>query len=119
MRLTPEEADLIERTTALAREVVAPNAARWERERRIGHEALPAAVDLGLLRLPVPKTFGGLDHSFLCKARIAEVLAAADFGFAMSLLNTQNVAANLARNARPDVAARHVPSFVNVPMCIS
>jgi alkylation response protein AidB-like acyl-CoA dehydrogenase len=112
MRLTPDEADLVERTTALAREVVAPNAARWERERRLGHEALPAAVDLGLLRLQVPTTFGGLDYSFLCKAQIAEVLAAADFGFAMSLLNTQNVAANLARNARPDVAARHVPDLI-------
>jgi alkylation response protein AidB-like acyl-CoA dehydrogenase len=112
MPLTPAEADLVERTTALAREVVAPNAARWERERRIGHEALTAAARLGLLRLQVPASFGGLDHSFGCKARIAEVLAAADFGFAMSLLNTQNVAANLARKARADVAARHVPDLI-------
>jgi alkylation response protein AidB-like acyl-CoA dehydrogenase len=109
MRLTPDEAGLLERSTVLARELVARNAARWERERRIGHEALHAAVALGLLRLQVPKTFGGLDHSFLCKARIAEVLAAADSGFAMSLLNTQNVAANLARNAR----ARHSPDRVS------
>ena len=112
MPLTADEASLIGRATALAREVVAPNAARWERERRIGREALSAAADLGLLRLQVPTSLGGLGYSFLCKVRIAEVLAAADFGFAMSLLNTQNVAANLARNAHPDVAARHVPDLI-------
>jgi len=112
MPLTADESLLIERTIALARDVVVPNAARWERERRIGHEALPAAVELGLLALQVPTSFGGLDHSFSCKARIAEVLASADFGFAMSLLNTGNVAANLARHAHHDVAARLVPDLV-------
>jgi alkylation response protein AidB-like acyl-CoA dehydrogenase len=109
--LTSDEAELVERAAALARQVVAPNAARWERERRIGHEALAAAAELGLLRLQVPKSFGGLDCSFLCKAGVAEVLAAGDFAFAMSLLNTQNVAANLARNAHPDVAGRYVPDL--------
>ncbi|HUP07823.1 MAG TPA: acyl-CoA dehydrogenase family protein, partial [Caldimonas sp.] len=99
MQLTADETRLIERTAALARDVVAPHAARWERERRIGLEALPAAAELGLLRLQVPASFGGLDYSFSCKTRIAEALAAADFAFAMSLVNTQNVAANLARHA--------------------
>jgi alkylation response protein AidB-like acyl-CoA dehydrogenase len=112
MPITPDEAGLIERSATLARELVAPNAARWERERRIGREALSAAVELGLTRLQVPASLGGLDCSFSCKARIAEVLAAADFGFTMSLVNTQSVAANLARNARPDVAARYVPDLI-------
>ena len=112
MPLTADETGLIERAAALARDVVAPSAARWERERRIGHEALPAAAELGLLRLQVPRSFGGLDHSFLCKARVTEVLAAADFAFAMSLVNTQNVAANLARHAQAGVAARLVPDLV-------
>jgi len=112
MQLTADETRLIERTAALARDVVAPHAARWERERRIGLEALPAAAELGLLRLQVPASFGGLDYSFSCKTRIAEALAAADFAFAMSLVNTQNVAANLARHAHADVAARHVPDLI-------
>jgi alkylation response protein AidB-like acyl-CoA dehydrogenase len=112
MPLTLNEAALIERAATLARELVTPNAARWERERRIGYEALAAAVDLGLTRLQVPASFGGLDQSFSCKAQVAEVLAAGDFGFTMSLINTQNVAANLARNAHPDVAARYVPDLI-------
>ena len=112
MPLTPNEAALIERAATLARELVAPNAARWERERRIGHEALAAAVELGLTELQVPASFGGLDHSFACKAQVAEVLAGGDFGFTMSLINTQNVAAHLARHAHADVAARYVPDLI-------
>jgi alkylation response protein AidB-like acyl-CoA dehydrogenase len=110
--MTLDEIELIERAALLARQVVAPNAARWERERRIGGDALRAAADLGLTRLQVPASHGGLDLSFSCKARIAEVLAGGDFGFTMSLVNTQNVAANLARNAHPDVAARYVPDLI-------
>jgi alkylation response protein AidB-like acyl-CoA dehydrogenase len=106
MPLTPDEAALVESAARLARELVIPNAARWERERRIGHEALATAVDLGLTRLQVPASFGGLEQSYSCKAQVAEVLAAGDFGFTMSLINTGNVTANLARNAHPDVAAR-------------
>ena len=112
MTLTADELALIDRTAALAREVVAPQAARWERERRIGHEGLAAAAALGLTRLQVPRDQGGLDLSFSCKAQIAEVLGGADFGFTMSLINTQNIAAKLARDARPEVAARYLPDLI-------
>jgi len=112
MPLSPAEATLVAQAAELARTQVAPHAARWEQARHIGHEALAAAVALGLTRLQVPATHGGLDTSFACKAQVTEVLAAADFGFAMSLVNTHNVAANLARNASPAVAARLVPDLI-------
>ena len=97
MSLTDLEQGLIDPAATLAREIVAPLAARWERERRIGHEGLAA---------------GGLGLSFGCKARVAEVLAAAEFGFAMSLVNSHNVAAKLVRNATPSVAARYLPELM-------
>lgn len=112
MPLTDAETTLVDQATTLAREVITPHAARWERERRIGHEALGAAVALGLTRLQVPASHGGLDLSFSCKARVAEVLAGGDFGFTMSLINTHNVAAHLARTAAPAVAARYVPDLI-------
>jgi len=111
-RLSTTEAALVTRAAALAREQVGPQAARWERERRIGHEVLAEAVRLGLTRLQVPASHGGLDASFACKVAVTEVLAAADFGFAMSLVNTHNVAAKLARDASPALAARHVPALI-------
>jgi len=100
--ITP--ADLLARAGRFADEVVAPQAALWERERRIGREALDAAAALGLTRVEVPAAWGGLGLSFAVKAQIAERLAAADFAFTMSWANTHNVAAKLARDARPDVA---------------
>lgn len=112
MPLTDAETTLIAQAATLAREVITPHAARWEHERRIGHEALGSAVALGLTRLQVPVSHGGLDVSFSCKVRVAEVLAAGDFGFTMSLINTHNVAAHLARTAAPAVAARYVPALI-------
>jgi alkylation response protein AidB-like acyl-CoA dehydrogenase len=112
MPLTPAELALIERTTVLARDLVAPAAPRWERERRLGREGLAEAAGIGLTRLQVPESHGGLGMSFTCKAKVAEVLAGADFGFAMSLLNTQNAAAKLARDAAPAVAARYLPDLI-------
>ena len=112
MPLTAAETALIAQARQLAREQISPQAARWEQERRIGHEALAAAVALGLTRLQVPLAAGGLDFSFACKAELAEVLAGGDFGFTMSLINTHNVAAKLARDAAPAVAARYLPDLV-------
>ena len=112
MPLSPAESTLVDQAAALARDTVAPLAARWERERRLGHEGMAAAAALGLLRLQIPVASGGLGLSFSCKARVTEVLAAADFGFAMSLVNSHNVAANLARNAVPAVAALYLPELM-------
>lgn len=110
--LTDAEEALIARAATLAHERVTPLAPTWERERRIGREVLADAVALGLTRLQLPASHGGLDFSFRCKARVAEVLAAGDFGFAMSWINTANVAALLARKAQPPVAARYVDDLV-------
>jgi len=112
MPLTAAEEDLVAQATTLARTRVTPLAPTWERERRIGREVLQEAVALGLTRLQLPASHGGLDFSFHCKARVAEELAAGDFGFCMSWVNTQNVAALLARKAHPAVADRYVNDLV-------
>ena len=105
--------DLLQRTAEFARDVVRPGAPRWETERRIAREAISAASVLGLTGLEVPVDFGGLGLGYRVKARVAEILGAADFGFTMSLLNTQNVAAKLAREAPAELARRHVPELLS------
>jgi alkylation response protein AidB-like acyl-CoA dehydrogenase len=112
MPLSDAEEALIAQAATLAHTRITPLAPTWERERRIGREVLAEAVALGLTRLQLPASHGGLDFSFQCKARVAEVLAAGDFGFCMSWINTHNVAALLARKARPAVAARYVDDLV-------
>ena len=111
--LGASEAALVGQAALLARDQVAPQAALWERERRIGHEALQAAAALGLTRLQVPLAAGGLGASFACKAALAEVLAGADFGFTMSWINTHNVAAKLALDAPAALATRYLPDLIS------
>ena len=112
MPLTGAEIALLAEAEDFARDHVAPNASRWERERRIGREALLEAARIGLTRLEVPVEWGGLGLSFSCKARLADLLGAADFAFTMSLLNTHNIAVKLARDAKPEVARRYIADLI-------
>ncbi len=109
---TTAEAELLARAADFAREVVAPGAARWEAERRIAREAIEAAAVVGLTGVEVPPDWGGLGFGYGVKARLAEVLGAADFAFTMSLINTHNVAAKLAREAPAALAQRFVPDLL-------
>lgn len=92
---------------------VAPHVQAWDRGRADSRAVLPAAAAAGLLGLEVPVAHGGLGLSFGCKRQVAEILAAADFGLAMSVINTHNVANHLARTATPDVARRYVPALLS------
>jgi alkylation response protein AidB-like acyl-CoA dehydrogenase len=89
-----------------------PGAPRWEAEQRIGREAVEAAAAIGLTGLEVPTSWGGLGLGFAIKAQVAEALGAADFGFTMSLINTHNVAAKLAREAPAELAQHYVPDLL-------
>ncbi|MBL8380802.1 MAG: acyl-CoA dehydrogenase family protein [Burkholderiales bacterium] len=71
-----------------------------------------SAAGFGLLGITVPAAFGGADAGFMAKARVSEELSRADFGLAMALINSHNVADNLARNADPEVARRYVSEIV-------
>jgi alkylation response protein AidB-like acyl-CoA dehydrogenase len=106
-----------QRTIAAAREFattyVKPNARAWDAGLADSREVLPAAAAAGLLGIEVPVMHGGRGLSFACKWRVAEVLAAADFGLAMSVINTHNVAHHLAHMAAPDVARRYVPALMS------
>ena len=112
MTLNTDELSLLAQTSELATQHVAPGAARWARERLAGTELLVLAGEVGLLGLQVPVAHGGRGLSFSCKAQAAETLAAADFGVAMALINTHNVAEQLARLASPGLAQRLVPALV-------
>jgi len=103
---------LLARAAVFARDVVMPGAPRWEAEQRIGREAVEAAAAIGLTGLEVPAAWGGLGLGFAIKAQVAEALGAADFGFTMSLINTHNVAAKLAREAPAELAQRYVPDLL-------
>lgn len=110
--MTEQEDALLARAKDFAAEVVVSSAARWDRENAFCHDILNDAAELGLAGIQVPVDMGGQGFSFSCKAKLAEILAGADFGFAMALLNTHNVAHKLARGADREVAARYLPDLL-------
>jgi alkylation response protein AidB-like acyl-CoA dehydrogenase len=59
MPLTDAETTLIAQAATLARESITPQAARWERERRIGHEALRVVRAYGQQRQAFGRPLAG------------------------------------------------------------
>ncbi len=107
------EREVLDSTRDFADTILGPRVALWDRNNAFDHATLREAAAIGLTALQVPAEMGGLGLAFSCKARIAEILAAIDFGFAMSLINTQNVAQKLARDAPADLATRYIPSLLS------
>lgn len=110
--MTPEEAALLERAASFIDTQVRPRAQGWAGGHGDARDVLPAAAAAGLLGVQVPAALGGAGLSFGCKSRLAEQLAAADFGLAMSLINTHNVATHLASAAVPWLAQRWIPPLL-------
>jgi alkylation response protein AidB-like acyl-CoA dehydrogenase len=92
---------------------VKPNAQAWDHGLADSRAVLAEAARAGLLGLEVPVEHGGQGLSFGCKWRVAEILAAADFGLAMSVINTHNVANHLARTAAPEVVRLYLPALLS------
>ena len=88
--------EVLQQTRQLAQEWVRPHAAQWQRERVMGLDGVQQAARMNLLGIQVPVEQGGLGLPFSVKCRMAAILAEADFGFALSLINTQGVASTLA-----------------------
>ena len=91
---------------------LAPAAAEWGQGTAPDPALVRAAADLGLFGIELPVAAGGLGFDFAHKAAVCAALAAVDFGFAMSIVNTHNVALRLHLSA-PLLAARHLPGLLS------
>ncbi|HYM04698.1 MAG TPA: acyl-CoA dehydrogenase family protein [Stellaceae bacterium] len=112
-KLTPEERALLAAATQFRQDRIAPNAAAWERSRQPPREAIREAAHLGLTGIEAPRDKGGQGAGFVAKTLIAEELATSCMAFAFSLINTQNVAAHLARNGTPAQIERYLAPLLS------
>ncbi|NBW46124.1 MAG: acyl-CoA dehydrogenase, partial [Betaproteobacteria bacterium] len=112
LRWSPAEAAFLERTREFAQVQVAPRASSWVRDRQSCSDLLPAASRIGILGMRVPVEMGGLGLSLRCQMEALRLLAQADFGVAMALINTHNVAEQVSRLATPHVRKRILPSLL-------
>jgi len=97
---------------AFARDVVAREAVGWARGKAADPAILARAAEIGLTRIEVPAALGGLALGFRAKVEACAILAAVDFGFAMALVNTHNVAKRIAISAPADLASSLLPDLL-------
>lgn len=96
----------IERTREFVSAHVVPGAAMRAQQGASSQSLISEAGEAGLLRMQVPLAMGGLGLRFSCKVQALEMIAAADFGVAMAVVNSHNVAEHLSRMAGEAVARR-------------
>ncbi len=99
---------IVETTRTFAQAQIDPNAANWERDRRLPTEAIHAAADAGLCNLLVPKAQGGKGLGVSDLAAVMEALAAADMAFAFSLICHNNLAGGIAARGSAEQQAAYL-----------
>jgi alkylation response protein AidB-like acyl-CoA dehydrogenase len=89
MLLTPEQAQMRDTLRAFARDVLVPNAARWDREHALPRDALRQLGELGAMGVVVPEAHGGAALDYVTLALVLEEVAAGD-GATSTIVSVQN-----------------------------
>jgi alkylation response protein AidB-like acyl-CoA dehydrogenase len=98
---------------AFVRDHIMSNAVAWGRGMSPSPEVTTRAAEIGLTRIEVPALNGGLGLGFRAKAEACAIIAAADFGLAMSMVNTHNVAKRLASAGPKAVSKKFLPDLMS------
>ena len=104
--------DLAAKALDWSRATVAPRLTGHSHTPESLRECLRSAAKLGLLGIQVARRHGGMGLGFGDKVRVAEALARVDFGTAMAVLNSHNVAEQIARLGRAELTERHAENIV-------
>jgi hypothetical protein len=89
MLLSDEQRMIRDTMRAFARERLAPNAARWDREHHFPRDELAALGALGALGMVVPEAWGGAGTDYVSLAVALEEIAAGD-GAISTIVSVQN-----------------------------
>lgn len=84
-----EQRLILETSRRFARERLAPNAAKWDREHLFPHEAIAGLADIGLMGILVPPRWGGAGADHVSYALVVEEIAAGD-GAVSTVMSVHN-----------------------------
>ena len=76
--LSAEEAAIRDSAAKFAKDVLAPNAQRMDRDMKIDPAVLKAMFTNGFMGIEIPSKFGGAEHTFLSSCIVIEEFAKAD-----------------------------------------
>jgi alkylation response protein AidB-like acyl-CoA dehydrogenase len=103
----------LDRVASFAADHITPAAAVWSMGGSPDAGIYEMAGQIGILGLQVPQSFGGQGLDFTTRAAACSILAGADFGFVMSLVNTHNIALRLSEIAPIDLCQRYIPDLLS------
>jgi alkylation response protein AidB-like acyl-CoA dehydrogenase len=110
MTLTDEQRDVRELARRFADDVVAPQAASWDREHRFPAEVLGQLGELGLMGVCVPAEHGGAGADYLAYVLVLEELSRADAGLGVTVaVHTGAGTLPILAHGSSDQAGRWVP----------
>ena len=107
------ERKLFADVNAFAFEKVNTAAASWSVGGSPDASLFLEAAGLGLTGIEVAAEHGGRGFGYTTKLKVFTLLAQADFGFALSLVNSHNVAARLAQSAPLSLRKRFLPGLLD------
>jgi hypothetical protein len=76
--LSPEEAAIRDSAAKFARDILAPNAQRMDKDMKIDPTVLKAMFSNGFMGIEIPSQFGGADQTFVSSCIVIEEFAKAD-----------------------------------------
>ncbi|MFK7838026.1 MAG: acyl-CoA dehydrogenase family protein [Sulfitobacter sp.] len=103
----------LDQVEEFAEKTILPAASNWSMGAIPDDTIYEMAGRIGILGMQVPRAFGGLGLNFTTRTAACRILAGADFGFAMSLVNTHNIALRLSEIASQALCQRYIPSLLN------
>ena len=109
----PELQSAVERAEQLARDVLAPNAERYDRSGEFPQESIQALRSSGLVGLLIPREYGGLDGGPRTFAGVLMALGRVCPSTAMIFSMHSGVARNIARHALEATKQRFLPKMAN------
>lgn len=113
LNLTAREQKVIQTAEAFTREMIVPNAAGWEQERKMPVDILRAAGSEGLLGLLVSEKHGGLGLGYTAVARVMEAFASGCMFFAFSAVVHNNQGNSLSTFGSAEQIDRFVPGLIS------
>jgi len=108
-----QEHAFLSQLTHLIEQEISPLAADWSMGSSPSAALYEQAAKTGLTSIEVPEKYNGLGLSFRTKVRAVSALAQCDFGFAMSLVNTHNVALRISTCAPDTIRENYLPKLLD------
>ncbi len=108
-----DESTFIADVAAFTSTDIEPAATEWSLGQSPDDSLYHTASALGLTGMEVPVRHSGSGFGFKVKADACAQMAMADFGFAMSIVNTHNVAVRLCLSAADTLRDKYLPGLLN------